>query len=55
LDLEENKKKASKSVLIDAAIAFLDAIEKAGKLFYKRKKIMTMLRCLYDGGALLLL
>lgn len=30
LDLEENKKKASKSVLTDAAIAFLDAIEKAG-------------------------
>ncbi|MCP1357402.1 glycoside hydrolase family 25 protein [Aneurinibacillus migulanus] len=30
LDLEENKKKASKAVLTDAAIAFLDAIEKAG-------------------------
>ncbi|MFT9848530.1 GH25 family lysozyme [Aneurinibacillus sp. REN35] len=30
LDLEENKKKASKVVLTDAAVAFLDAIEKAG-------------------------
>lgn len=30
LDLEENKKKASKSVLTDAAVAFLNAIEKAG-------------------------
>ncbi|MED4726893.1 glycoside hydrolase family 25 protein [Aneurinibacillus migulanus] len=30
LDLEENKKKASKATLTDAAIAFLDAIEKAG-------------------------
>ncbi|MED4726977.1 GH25 family lysozyme [Aneurinibacillus migulanus] len=30
LDLEENKKKASKAVLTDAAVAFLGAIEKAG-------------------------
>ncbi|NMF01449.1 glycoside hydrolase family 25 protein [Aneurinibacillus aneurinilyticus] len=30
LDLEENKKKASKAVLTDAAVVFLDAIEKAG-------------------------
>ncbi|MED0670658.1 glycoside hydrolase family 25 protein [Aneurinibacillus aneurinilyticus] len=30
LDLEENKKKASKAILTDAAVAFLNAIEKAG-------------------------
>ncbi|MBT2647005.1 LysM peptidoglycan-binding domain-containing protein [Bacillus sp. ISL-34] len=30
LDLEENKKKAKKKMLTDAAIAFLDAIEEAG-------------------------